>query len=80
MRFKELCATHRFWLERQEEGKPAFQLKNVLPKHQREGRILNRKGKGKAKEVYVEVDTDEDEMVTTNTNPHPARKLGEGLR
>jgi len=79
MRFEELRATHQFWLKRQEEGKPAFQFKNVLPKHKREGHILKREGKGKAKEEYVEVDTDDDEMVT-NINPHPAGKLGEGSR
>jgi hypothetical protein len=59
LRFEELQAIHILWLNRQEQGKPAFQFKNVFPKHQREDRTSSKgKGKAKAVEEYVEIDED----------------------
>jgi hypothetical protein len=59
LRFEELQAIHTMWLNRQEQGKPAFQFQNVLPKHRREAPISSkRKGKAKAIEEYVEIDDD----------------------
>jgi hypothetical protein len=59
MRFEELHAICTLWLTRQEQGKPAFQFKNVFPKHQREEATFSRrKGKAKAIQDYMEIDDD----------------------
>ena len=78
LRFEELQAIHTLWLNRQEQGKPAFEFKNVLPKHQREEPMLSkRKGKAKVVEEYMEID-DDVEVMPNAINDAASRSQQEG--